>query len=151
VLEWIQNNWLALYGALIGTVALIFNFSRFIHTVNKDKIKLALSIVPVPNQEAKFREMSEKEEEPWNRSDTSVFTITVRNIGNVEAYIENVWVICTKGTKYSASTFLERDNQPLKPRTSGKYNISLSKGQKLFEPKRIFVTDKIDGKWKQKV
>ena len=47
---WISENWLALYGAVIGTVALIINLSRFFHTLGKDKVKLRVTAEEHPNK-----------------------------------------------------------------------------------------------------
>ncbi len=41
--DWVTQNWLALYGALVGSIALLLNFFRFRFQVGKEKVKLSVS------------------------------------------------------------------------------------------------------------
>ena len=96
--QWIADNWLALYGSIVGTIALFINLSRFIHTIRKDIVKLKVSIEPYPRRHENIQALKnpENKDGPEKIHILEVYYINVRNIGNVTAYIDDVGLICKK-------------------------------------------------------
>jgi len=102
--EWILRNWLALYASIVGTIALFINITRLLHTVKKDKINIKLSIENHPQKSKNIQNLkSTKHNDPWDRpSIVEVYSVIIRNVGNVSAYIENVGIICNQGNEHTA-------------------------------------------------
>ena len=159
--EWIANNWLAFYGAVVGTLALGINFSKFIHAINKDKIKIRVSVSDHPQKLANIKLLKDGEDnEPLDRINMAeVYIVTVRNIGNVNAHIDDAGVICTHEKSHSALvssptgggcilvSISEAKLDPIAPKSSKKFSIYLQRGQECFEARRAFVVDSTGEKW----
>jgi hypothetical protein len=160
--DWISKNWLALYGSIVGTIALIINLSKFIHSLKKDKVKLSLSVAPHPDREANIQRFKDTEQaQPWEQANlVEVYVITVRNKGTVVAFIEDATLICKKGSTYQALTRYSGDNCMLgsipqvgtikvEPKSSVKLSIYQKREHKDFTPKRVEVIDSTGKKWRK--
>src|SRR5690606_32525029 len=100
--EWISEHWLALYGAIVGTLALFLNVSRFIHAVKKDSVKLKIKVEDHPQKSENIKMITEPaSDKDWEVPKiVKTHTLIVRNIGNVDAHIEDAWITCKKGDKH---------------------------------------------------
>jgi hypothetical protein len=162
--EWLTENWLALYGSIVGTIALFLNFSRFIHAIKKDKVKLSLSVAPHPEREKNMeRLISTENNEPWDDRPNVVesYQITIRNIGNVDAHIEDAGIICQDGKirqvlisypgNYCTLGHLsEVGSVTISAKASKKMCVYLNRGENEFIARKAFAMDSTGKKWTAK-
>ena len=158
---WIYQNWLALYGAVVGSIALLINFSRLLYTIKKDKIKLTLSVAPHPEKEKNIeRLVATEENEPWDDRPNlvEIYKLTVRNIGNVDAHLEDAGIVCEKGKIHqvlvsTSSNHCVLSNIPnsglvqIQPKASKKLSVYLNRAENIFQVKKAFVVDSTGKKW----
>jgi hypothetical protein len=158
---WISQNWLALYGAIVGTIALIINLSKFFHALNKDKVKLRITADPHPNKlenEAELADSHAIEPDGWQRQFLPVYRITVSNVGNVDAHIYSAFVLTGSGDQKHVLVTYPHDScmhggidqvgtVTLHPKKSVKLNVYLNRG----ESKSAEVVDGTGRKWKAKI
>ena len=108
MIEWLSLNWLAFYGAVVGTLALILNFLRLRHQIKSGEPKLSISVAKHSSYDENIARLQAPEEEtpPFRSSRPSmveIYEITVRNLGSVEAHIESCGVVTANGEKKEAS------------------------------------------------
>ena len=160
--EWISQNWLALYGSIVGTVALLINVSRFIYSLKKDKVKLSLEVVPHPNRDTNIQRLKDTENKHrWEVPHlVEVYLITIRNLGTVEAYIEDASIVCEKGKNYSASISYANNSSMLgsisqvgaikiAPKSSEKISVYLRREDEEFIASKVEVIDSTGKKWRK--
>lgn len=159
--EWFTENWLALYGSIVGTVALFVNFSRFIHAIKKDKVKLSLSVAHHPEREKNMKRLiSTENNEPGDDRPNLVesYQITIRNVGNVDAHIEDAGIICQDGKirqvliRYPGNYctlghLAEVGSATISAKASKKMSVYLNRGEDAFIAKKAFVIDSTGKKW----
>lgn len=164
--DWISENWLALYGSIVGTVALFLNFSRFIHTVNKGKVKLSIDFKKHPNFENNLKELTDTSRDSFTRANMAeLYVINIKNIGSISAYIEDAGIITSTGkTHHALISYDNTDNQPvvtigkipdvgqikIEPKSSKKVSVYLNINEKPFIPIQAFVEDSTGKKWSTK-
>lgn len=159
--SWIYENSLALYAAIVGTLALLFNFIRFRHTVTKTKPRIRVQCSKSPEYDRKIRDLKEDEGDGFGggMSITDVYSVTVRNIGDVDINIRDVWIITDKGQKISALVYAdptslildkinERNTSSISPKNSKCFSVYLKKDENPFEVKQAFVRDALGKEWK---
>ncbi len=107
--EWIQQNAIAIYGAIVGTIALFLNLGRFLLMYQKSIRKLKVEstidsraqelINDAINPRSIFGTGSERERDP-NSLIGPIYTVTVRNVSHVDMHIHDVGLIINEqGTK----------------------------------------------------
>ena len=159
--NWLSENGLALYGAIAGTVALAINFFGFRHNLKKDRIKLSVSFADHPRQADNLLDLESTEDgKPWDqKSLAEVYVVTVRNVGNVAAPIDEVGVVTSSGkkrpalvgSKHHGPNILERASggsvDPLPPNSSRKFNMYLNRGEQLYGAAQAYVVDQAGKTW----
>jgi len=159
VQEWILNNWLALYGAVVGTIALFINLFRFFHTLKKDKVKLKVSVSPHENQKQNIERIAQNvDKSTYERTNLAeVYVVKVRNMGNVNAFVEDVKLICKEGVERKALVSQNMGNScilgeikeiDIPPKSSLSFNIYLRDGEEPFVPSKAIVTDSTGKEWR---
>jgi len=162
---WISENWLALYGAVIGTVALIINLSRFFHTLGKDKVKLRVTAEEHPNKsenEIELANPDSKEPGGGQQPFLPVYRINVTNTGSVDAHIENAYVLTNESIEKHVLVTYPNDHCMyggieqvgtiiISPKASLKLNIYLKRGEKKFTARKAQVVDGTGKIWKAKI
>lgn len=153
---WVTENWLALYVAVVATLAMLFSLFRFLHAINKSKVKLSLEISPVASdgiQTARQGDMVNRDE----RGLVEIYHLRIRNTGNIHAYIENATLI-TKSNQIKealvGSKLSNISNQTpiqIKAKSSEKFKFYLSSDEEIFFPEKIVVTDCSGKAWKKRV
>ena len=157
--EWISNNWLALYGAIVGTIALFINLFRFFHTLKKDNVKLNVSVSPHKNQKQNIDRLAQNADKPaYEKTNLAeVYVIKVRNVGNVNAFVEDVNLICKSGVERKALVSQNMGNScilgeikeiDIAPKSSLDFNIYLRDGEDPFIPLKAIVTDSTGKEWR---
>lgn len=159
--EWISQNWLALYGAITGTIALFISISRFVHTVNKDKVKLKFTIGDHPYKEENIKRMHESNnKESFEQiNSVSIYSLSIRNIGNVDAHIEDAWIICKNkkvhkilvsepDDRYFLSDISQSEPIKISPKSSTKIHASLGKDDDIFHAEKAVIVDSTGKQWR---
>lgn len=161
-----EIDWLATYAAIVGTLALLLNFLRFKHQSTKDKVKLNFSVNDHKDKEETIESMAIPAESlaPGTEMQIgSVYEVTIRNTGSVNAFIQDAGVIDEKGIKHSALThyllaggyvlgkIADVDEGPLVPKSSRSYDVHLRRGENVFQARRVFVVDGTGKEWSKKV
>ncbi|WP_224960754.1 hypothetical protein [Geomonas subterranea] len=158
--EWLTENWLALYGSIVGTIALIVNFSKFVHAIRKDKVKLKLMVAPHPERQKNLQRLKSTENnQPWDKPNlVESYQITIRNVGNVDAHIEDAGVICHDGKIHQVlisypgnsctlGRLAEVGSATIPAKSSKKMNVYQKRGEGVFIANKVFVTDSTGKKW----
>jgi hypothetical protein len=161
-MSWLGGNELALYGAVIATIALLITFFGYRYNVKKDQIKLSLSYADHPNKSKNIECLyTDNSEKPWDQAKlVEVYTVTVRNLGSIPAPLHDVGVIDKDGKKYQAlvshpmshtillQSLTESDNEPLKPRAAKTFSVYLRRGEPFFLPVSAYAIDQTGKEWK---
>ena len=159
------TDWLAVYGAIAGTIALLLNYKRFLYTKNRDKEKLKISIKPHPNREINLKHIYESEGQGhFDRTNmmVKVFVITVRNLKNIDTYIEEASILTKDGKKVSAlvseggghtmskisSSY--QGKKKIDANSHESFNVYHRRGDEEFHPKYVEVLDSQGKIWKEK-
>jgi hypothetical protein len=161
-MDWIGQNWLAAYGAVIGTLAFALNYLRYQHSVREKRIKLSVKVSKHPDHDNNIKLLTEPAGNPWIDPTTCmepIFRVEVRNLGAVDAYLQSVGIIDLKGarrealvrTALSASWVLhpvsETTDEPIKPKSSRTYEVFLSRGETPFSVRTGYVEDQLGIFW----
>lgn len=92
--EWLQNNLLGVYGAVVGTIALFLNFGNFWLTYIKSIRKLSVKSSVENNAQEKINELGHP---PGHSGDHTiigpVYKVVVTNISHIALHINDVGVI----------------------------------------------------------
>lgn len=141
--NWIAENWLALFGAVTGTIALLIHYLSYRHTRNKDKIGLAVSWAPHSRREDNIRLLAETESrEEYDRPRmVEVFEVTVTNLGNVTAPLSRVGVLTGAGSErlayISDGKHLHETKAgrvaPIPPKSEVTFSVYLKRGEEPFQ------------------
>ena len=157
---WLEQNWLALYGAIVGTFALFINFSKFIHGITKDKVKIYLSFEKHPEFEENIKRLRDSQSnEAWNRLNVvEVYFVTVRNVGIVPLHVDSIGVQSSKNKKHEAllstgsnGTLIRTSNtnlDPIPPKSSKTFSVYLGAKDETFYAKKAYLLDGTGKKWK---
>lgn len=92
-MEWFQENWLAAYAAIVGTVALALNFGRFWLMFQRGRRTLKVEST-VSEQAQRQLDQLAKPEEPFSSGSLlgPIFDVTVINCSHVSMHIHDVGV-----------------------------------------------------------
>lgn len=145
---WISQNYLALYGAVTGTIAILISFFNYRYNVNKDQIKLVISCKEHPMKTENIELLiNSSTNNSWDRSDVAeVYLITVRNFSNIPVPLDDVGVIDEHKNKHHISP--KTDIETLKPKSSKTFSVYLWRDEALFMAKSAYVIDQTGKEWK---
>lgn len=163
-MEWFQENWLAFYGAIVGTVALVLNFGRFWLMLQRGKRSLKVESTVSELAQQKLDQLA-KPEEPFSSGSLlgPIFDVTVINCSHLSMHIYDVGVevIDPEGKKaiqslvrsgthgfLSALTKTGGDDLPAGSRRS--YPIWLGRNYALPKVVGCYVIDQTGKKYKGK-
>lgn len=163
------TTYLAIYGAVVGSIALVLNYSRHKHAVDAKKVKLNINYNKHKNLDANLKELSvpggyDPTTGDGGKTRAEVYEVEVCNIGDVAAFIREVGIVTTGGEKHEAliseifgssgMRFLSETSsvniEELKPKSSKKFNIYLNKGEELFSVSNAYVIDQTSKEWSSK-
>lgn len=155
--SWFAQNWLALLGAVTGSLALLINYRSYRYNRNKDRIDLDLSCASHPRQAENLRSLAETQnKEPWDRpSLVEVYTVTVRNRGSISAPLSSVGVVTQSGSERVAlvrdgqylqsATTLNIDSLP--PKSERTFVLYLNRGEEPYTVSKAFAIDQTGKRW----
>lgn len=161
--DFISQNLLASYGAVVGTVALILNFMRYRHAVSSSKTRLKLEVI-VDKLESDFEATMNppKKKEPWEgggRNSLVTHKVKVRNIGGVTAHIQDIWVETQNGKSSATMPYggsnqniygavSERGNVEIAPRSSHSFSVFSDREGGYLKIKRAYAIDETGRQWR---
>lgn len=155
--NWFTENWLALFGAITGTIALLIHYLSYRHNRKKDELDLAISWAPHVQRQENLRQLAETESsQDWERpSMVEVYTITVTNRGNIRAPLSRVGVVTDMGLERLAyvrdGSYLEEATskhiEPIPPKSEESFSVYLKRGEELFQVREAFATDQTGKRW----
>ncbi|MGY0800184.1 hypothetical protein ACW7G0_14190 [Lysobacter sp. A286] len=160
-MTWINQQGLALYGAVTGTVALLISFFSYRHNVKKDQIKLDVSCAPHRDQAKNIEHLNtENPESPWDRPNlVEVYLVTVRNLGSIPAPLGDVGVCDGAGKKYQAlvgrqlsqmrllQPLSESNVESLEPRAARIFSVYLRRDEPMFTAVSAYAIDQTGKAW----
>jgi len=95
-MDWINNNLLALYGAIVGTIALILNFGRFLIMYQKSKRKLKVESSIHENAQKTLDALANPPN-GWTGGTGSlcgpIYVVNVINTSHVQMHINDAGII----------------------------------------------------------
>ena len=147
---WILDNLLALYAAVVGTIALGLNFARYRYTVNQGKVKLKVLANRHPDIEAnKLLLKGESGKATHRRHGSAIaFEITIINTGSTQAYIAGAGVLCTNDKEHTArnrNANIEDLSGPfpitIEPNNRTELRVDYISNQEFFKAKKAYVVD----------
>lgn len=166
MLDYLHNNVLALYGALVGTVALFLNFVKLRHDVLTRNVRLKVSYRKSPSYEASLRALSKPPtDKPWSGDGPPnlavVYLVEVVNVGSVDAFIKTCGIETTSGQQkealaYSAPNSLilqsisQMNGLSISSKGAKSFSVYLRKGEEPFEPAHAYVEDQTGKRWKSR-
>lgn len=155
--NWLAENWLALFGAVTGTFALLIHYLSYRHNRNKDEVDLAVSWAPHADHEENVRELLETEDnKPWDRPGmVEVYTVTVTNRGNINAPLSRVGIITETGVERLAHVHdgrymqqaTARHIEPIPPKSEETFSVYLKRGDEPYQVMQAFVIDQTGKRW----
>lgn len=166
MLDWITENSLALYGAVVGTVALLINFVRLRHQQQSNQTRLSVSVERSKGYDENIKRLQEPlEDDVYNDGPhlLSVYIVTIRNLGNVEAHIESCGIVTSADERKEAlipygggemSNLLrkvsEAQNVSIPAKSAQRFKVYLRRNEDPFEVRRAFAVEKTGRAWKSK-
>lgn len=164
ILAWLYTNWLAAYGALIGTLAFGLNFARYRNAIKRSNVSLRITFDKRADFDENIQRFSEESDGCGGGAPriVKVFDVKVANLGNIDAFIQSAGVICDDGTQKNALGYqpnsqhrmlypiAELPEQAIKPKSSQVYTVWLERDEPAFTPVRGYAEDKTGKLWRSK-
>lgn len=159
--KWLDQNLLAIYGAVVGTIALLLNFKKYRHEVSTTKVGLKVGYVRHSNYDENVAALKTPGD-PWNSPSVApVYEIEIINSGSIGAFIKSAGVVTSSGERKEALVSQNhgslvlvpiscKSDLVIPPKSSEKYCVYLHRGEEPFEAAYAFAFDKVGGGWKSK-
>jgi len=141
------TDFLAGYGAVVGTAALLLNYARYSHAVESKEVKLKIECLKHRRYKEHIEELSkERKDDIYNEHITKVlYEVVIQNIGSVSAYIKEVYIMTSEGEKRQAAEVIS--NKEIKSKASDVFRFYMSRGSNPFEAKQAYIVDATGRKW----
>jgi hypothetical protein len=120
-------------------------------------VRLTVSFLAHPKQSENIRALVETEDkQSWDRPNfVEVYSVTVRNTGNIAAPLSSVGVVAASGGVHTAMVrhgqFLQNASAsnmaPLPAKSERQFVVYLSRGESLYTVARAFVVDQTGKRW----
>jgi len=161
-MTWLDQNALALYGAITGTVALFISFFSHRHNVKKDRIRLVVSFAPHPKADENIMRMNTADPNSlWARPQLAeIYSVTVRNMGGVSAPLDDVGLTDEVGKDHQALVHsrsgqmnflvpLSKSNaEALEPRAAKTFSVYLNSDAPMFKVASAYAVDQTGKVWR---
>ena len=113
MMDWLQQNLLAVYGAVVGTIALILNFGRFWLVLQRGKRKLRVEANISDRAQAQLDELA-KPQLPFTQGTLigPIFDVAVINCSHVHIHVQSAGIIVrTKNGKEKIESLIRNGSQ----------------------------------------
>jgi hypothetical protein len=165
ITTWLRENGLALYGAITGSVALVIAFLGHRHNVSKDTIKLLVTFAEHRHRDSNIQDLLASREKSGSEklNLVEVYVVTVRNLGHIDAPLEDVGIITASADRKCAlirsphfgNCILERASAielgVLAPKASSEFSVYLKQDEPVFTAKCAYVVDQTGKMWTSRV
>ena len=158
--RWIEQNLLATYGAVVGTVAILLNLVRFRYDRRKDNIQLRVSSKLSSDFAANVAMMSSTQIDEMSASQiAAAYVVTVFNDGLVAAPLAALGIRDVDGKDVPGLTRRPGSNtltyypvdqagiEPLGPKSSQSVTVYFHRGQPVPIANSCFVVDQTGKRW----
>ncbi|MCR9473020.1 hypothetical protein NB502_14260 [Vibrio diabolicus] len=165
-IQWFQENAIAIYGAVVGTIALFLNLGRFWIMYQKSVRKLKVEYVVSDSAQHQIDQAANPSDMFGKRSNRDpkslvgpIYKVTVRNVSHISMHIHDVGLIVTGENgleKYQAlvrgHSFLQRltesGGDDIAAGSSKTYNVWISGDLVLPDIKGCYVIDQLGKQYK---
>lgn len=148
-MKYLTTDNIAIYGAIVATLAFLITVLQYRFSVKDKKIQL----------KASWRKHSNFEQNMINRGvyfegncggSGEAYIVTVTNIGNIDAYISEIYGISMDDVRHNASLVIvsQYGGEKISPKSQKNYSIFFDKDSVISELKRCIVVDGTGKKWK---
>lgn len=160
---WISDQALAIYGSVVGTMALGINLFTYIHAKQKDRVRLLIECHEDEDAAKSVQYFGNCNNKPGLDAPNllPIYVITIRNIGNIEAHLQEVGVtevhgaehcvLVSSSSHYFLTSIASADPISIQPKAMLKFKIYLKRGEPIYTPVNCFVIDQQHKKWKRRV
>lgn len=159
--EWLNQNLLAVYGAIVGTLALVLNLSGLLHDVRKGAVRLRVQCRPHQDLKSSLtaHAATKTDDAADRRTFFEAYVVTVFNDGAVPAHLADAGVVCADhhveqalvsqplGSHLILRSVADARLEPIAPKSSETFTVYLRAGNDVFTPKRALVIDQTGKKW----
>lgn len=158
--EVLTTDNIAIYGAVVATLAMLITFGQLYTSIQDKKIKLKLSCQKHVNYNKNIRNIGGKIDLNtgiYSGTSGEAYVINVNNIGNIDIYIKQIYGISKDNVRYdvliqNGNILQEINNEELiKPKLYKNYSIYFKEDSKNFELKECYVIDGNNKKRKVKI
>lgn len=140
----------AILTASVAILGLLVAYARHQDTTDAQKVNLNIQCRKHRRYEANIEELSKvyKNDIYNEHSDPlPVYEVVVKNMGNVTAYIEEVYIMTSEKEKRTAAKARDNNNMKINPKASETFVFKMDRGPVLFEAKTAYVVDQTGKKW----
>lgn len=158
--EFLTTDNIALYGAVVATIAMLITLGQWYTSIQDKKVKLKVSYQKHQNYDENIKDIGIKlDYDTGNTYGTSgeAYVIHVNNISNIDIYIKEIYGISKDNQRYDAliqnGNILQKISigELIKSKAYKDYSIYFKEDSKNFELKECYVIDGNNKKWKAKI
>lgn len=155
--EILTTDNIAIYGAIVATLAMLITCGQWYTSIQDKKVKLKVSYQKHINYDENIKDIGNKfDTETGDAFGTSgeAYIVEVNNVGNIDAYIKEIYGISKDNRKYDVSIINGRisekinKNELIKSKSFQNYSIYFKEDSKSLELKDCYVIDGNNKKWK---
>lgn len=146
---------IAVYGAVVATFAFIITVFQYWASIKEKQIQLKISYRKHPHYEDNIIQLKQ-DAQPWEKSSiTPLYIVTIRNIGNVSAFINEIFGISSDKVQYhalthknSSSIMSKINNSEIFPKSSQDFEIFFKEESTVFDLEKCIIVDGTGKQWK---
>lgn len=153
--EYLTTNNIAIYGAVVATISIIFSGLQYWLNLKDKKIKLEIFCTKVSDYENKLAEVKSLKPYEGGLTEVKFYSITVQNTGNVKVFIQDAYVLSTENKKYHVNVHTSsgmafnfhtipehQEDICIEPKSSKTFYVYLDKDESVFTVKSCCVLTK---------
>lgn len=158
--EFLTTDNVALYGAIVATIAMLITLGQLYISIQDKKVRLKVSYHKHPDYDENIKDIGNHYDiDTGTASGTSgeAYFVNVNNISNIDIYIKEIFGISKDNVRYD--TLIQNGNlfqkisigELIKSKSYKVYSIYFKEDSRNFELKECYVIDGNNKKWKAKL
>lgn len=153
--EYLTTENLAIYAAITSTIGIIFTGLQYWLNVKDKKVNLKIVCSKYPDYEKELNKINALKPHEGGVTRIKFYIISIKNIGNVKAFIEDAYVLSAEGLEYKVNVTIlygaglnfytipdYEEDICIEPKSSKDFYVYLDKDEKIFEVKSCCVLTK---------
>lgn len=159
--EYFTTDNIAIYAAIVATFALFMSYLQYRFSVKDKKVLLAISYKKHPNFEQNITNIGAYKDGEVIGGNGEAYVVTICNIGNVDAFISEIYVITENGTRYDALVLQNKNSlimtrisqneiEKIPAKSQKDCSIYFNKESLISDLKQCVVIDGTGKKWEGK-